>query len=263
MSCCSSFCRSLLGVTCESSHSPTGALESPLHPAAPEGPGECLPPHREVVTRGGGVQVRPPAGRGAVGIGYDGRVAVRVRAGDHSQQLAFAGPLPTSDAGPDRTSEGVMPSGLARLIGSRATESQHYRLTPARFRTGRARPTLGPMARRGPARRPVHGHNTRRVEMVPALPAGLVVARGDPRVATARGPDGLVLDIPVDHPLWCPGRPHPAAAGLGDPVGQLVRPGRQHPRPAALPRGAAGARGAAALRGLARRPAAGWRSRPG
>ncbi len=31
------------------------------------------------------MQVRSPSGCGAVGIGYDDRVAVRVRAGDHSQ----------------------------------------------------------------------------------------------------------------------------------------------------------------------------------
>jgi len=44
------------------------------------------------------VQVRSAARCRAVRIGYDGRVALSIRAGDHAQQLALGGPLPASDA---------------------------------------------------------------------------------------------------------------------------------------------------------------------
>ena len=104
MSCCSSFCRSITVMVLTSvRYSPSGVLVSPAPPPVPEGPGESSPAHREVVTLGRGVQVRSPAGCGALRIGYDGRLAVRVRAGGHPQQLALRGPLPAPDAGPDRT----------------------------------------------------------------------------------------------------------------------------------------------------------------
>ena len=68
----------------------------------PEGSGESSSAIRQVITLGRGVQVRPSAVCSAVKIGHDGW-AVRIRAGDHAQQLALSGPLATSDAGPDRS----------------------------------------------------------------------------------------------------------------------------------------------------------------
>jgi sarcosine oxidase gamma subunit len=68
----------------------------------PEGSGEGSSALRQVIAPGRGVQVRTAAVCSAVRIGYDGW-AVRIRAGDHPQQLALQGPLATSDAGPDRS----------------------------------------------------------------------------------------------------------------------------------------------------------------
>ena len=88
MSCCSSFFGRLLLVlvrvevlTHRCAGQPT--LTAPLR--GEKRSGEGFPAHREVVTPEAGMQVRSPSGCGAVGIGYDDRVAVRVRAGDHSQ----------------------------------------------------------------------------------------------------------------------------------------------------------------------------------
>ena len=104
-------------------------------------------------------------------------------------------------SGPDLPEE--MPSGLARLIGSRATESQHYRLTPVRFRTGRARPTLAAWPTRSCS---TTGswvqHSTSRNGSRTTCPPGRRVRR--PARRTDADADGLVLDIPVDHPAWCP-----------------------------------------------------------
>ena len=49
-----------------------------------QGPGECPPANREVVTLDRGMQVRPPARCRAAWIGAHGRVALGVRADDDS-----------------------------------------------------------------------------------------------------------------------------------------------------------------------------------
>src|SRR5262249_45891661 len=74
----------------------------PDSPRYTEGPAERLPAHGELVARGRGVQVRPATGCAAQRIGYDDRVAVRVRADGHPHQLSLGGSRSTSDTGPDR-----------------------------------------------------------------------------------------------------------------------------------------------------------------
>ena len=51
----------------------------------------------------------------------------------------------------------------------------------------------------------------------------------------------LRLTIPPEQGLWCPGD-HDAAQGLGHPVRRVLGSGRQHDRPAAVPRRRGGAR---------------------
>ena len=71
----------------------------------PQGPGEGTFALGELEALEGGVQVRSTSRCGATRIGYDGPgtvLAVRVRSGDHPQQLTLGGPCATSDAGPYR-----------------------------------------------------------------------------------------------------------------------------------------------------------------
>jgi hypothetical protein len=93
-----------------------------------------------------------------------------------------------------------MPSGLARLIGSRATEGQHYRLTPA---------DSEPAYRHGMREEVLLDDRFTSSTLDEAkwfphyLPAWS--SRTATRAAYRGSPGGLVLDIPVDHPVWCPG----------------------------------------------------------
>ena len=73
-----------------------------VQPRDPEGPAERFAAYGEVVTLGRGMQVRPSAGCGGSRIGYDGRLAVRIRADGHPHQLALGGSLAAPDTGPDR-----------------------------------------------------------------------------------------------------------------------------------------------------------------
>ena len=59
----------------------------------------------------------------------------------------------------------------------------------------------------------------------------------------------LRLTIPPEHGLWCPGD-HEPAEGLGHPVGRVLGAGRQHGRPAAVPRRCGRARVPAGAVGL-------------
>ena len=131
----------------------------------------------------------------------------------------------------------------------RATEEQHYPDSPTDSEPGRAGLPFS-HERGARCRAPVHRFNTRPGDLVPALPARMVLPRGD----RSEPPDR------ARHPgARRPGRPSrlvrrrppTAAAGLRRPVGQLVGSGRQRPRPAAVPRRAGRPRGAGALRGLA------------
>ena len=65
----------------------------------------------------------------------------------------------------------------------------------------------------------------------------------------------LRLTIPPEHGLWCSPE-HDPAAGLGDPVRRLLGRGRQHDRPAAVPRRPGGARVPAGAVGLDAAPRA-------
>ena len=113
--------------------------------AGPKGPGERSPPHREVVARRRGMQVCSPARRGGCRIGYDDRSAVRVRSGDHPQQLALRGPLPA----PDACSDGS-PAPVAGRSDRRASHFLHL------SRAAGERLTASPAAavRAGPRGRP-------------------------------------------------------------------------------------------------------------
>ena len=194
----------------------------------PEGPGECSPAHREVVTRRRGVQVRPPAGCRAVRIGYDGRLAV---------------------ARPSRRSPAT-----TRVFAARSRHPTQVRTGPARgrvVRAGRRRAVRAPLRsnttaighripNRGASRlrvdrmderrcrRPLRParHSTPRFGSRTTCPPGRRARR--PRPAYRLDGSRLTLDVPVDHPRVVPRRPHAAAAGLRDPVRQLVGPGRQH-----------------------------------
>ena len=112
MSCCSSFfvVRSWSGAERVDVLSHRGAGQTALEP---QGSGEGSSALRQVIARGRGVQVRTAAVCSAVRIGYDGWT-VRIRAGDHPQQLALQGPLTTSDAGPDRSDQGWEPISTIR-----------------------------------------------------------------------------------------------------------------------------------------------------
>ena len=93
----------------------------------------------------------------------------------------------------------------------------------------------------------------------PALDPGVWVPHYLPHVELARrdrrdlraSPDSeLRLTIPPEQGLWCAERPRSAAAGLRHPVGRVLRRGRQHGRPAAVPRRRARARAPADPVGL-------------
>ncbi len=96
-----------------------------------------------------------------------------------------------------------MRPGLARLIGSRATEGQHYRLTrpdpepaaPRRYGRGMGTVLLDDR---------FEGPTLDAAGWFPHyLPAWS--SRAASRAAYRCGADGLVLEVPVEHPVWCPG----------------------------------------------------------
>ena len=91
----------------------------------PEGSGEGSSALRQVIARGRGVQVRTAAVCSAVRIGYDGWT-VRIRAGDHPQQLALRGPLTTSDAGPDRFDRDWRANLFSIRAGVNAVFANHF-----------------------------------------------------------------------------------------------------------------------------------------
>ena len=258
MSCCSSFLVGHCGRRAARGEVvPHRRRGQPARDLLTQGPGEGSPPHREVVTLGRGVQVRPSPGCGGRRIGHHGRVAVGVRACGHPQQLVLGGSLPASDAGPDRPREGDAVRARRRPTVGRHRDST-LPVSAAVPEPGGHAPTVGAMWFEDRFSGP---DLDREVWFPHYLPAW------SSRAATAASyrldADGLTLDIPVDHPRWCPGHAPDAAAGVRRPVGQLVRAARQHARPAALrrrphrpARSRSGSRAGC-------RAAAGSRSRPG
>ncbi len=255
MSCCSSLLLADRSVSCRArccSGDVVGhrcALQ-PARTSPAEGPAERLPAHGELVARGRGVQVRPPAGCG--------RPQDRVR-------------RPAGRARPSRRSPA--PAHAWRLAHDIRHTSGPVRSPPRLNTTAQAavprtrRPSLAWRhgARSGwsdVVRGPVHRSRPRPGDVVPALPARLVLARAVPR-ELPRGRRGAGPRHPRRPPAVVRGRPRPAAAGLGRADRQLVGARRLDVRPAALPRGPGGAGGAGAVRGVAARRAAGSRSRPG
>ena len=103
MSCCSSFCRSSRS-GCE--RGDVVADSSDIGPRGePQDSCECAATDRQFQALGRGVQVSTAAGGRAARIRYDAR-GRPCRVVDDSQQLALSGPVPTSDAGPDRSGDG-------------------------------------------------------------------------------------------------------------------------------------------------------------
>ena len=100
-----------------------------------------------------------------------------------------------------------MPSGLAWLIGSRATEGQHYRLTPSESEPGERAYGQG-MPDTVPLDDRFEGSTLDEAKWFPHyLPAWS--SRAETRASYRSGPEGLVLDLPVDHPAWCSGEHSP------------------------------------------------------
>ena len=266
MSCCSSLLsvglRCCVGaVRCWRGSPPPARWTARSGPAVTQGPGERFPAHRELVTLGRGVQVRPAAGCGGRRIGHDGRLAVRVRADGHPQQLALGGSLPASDAGPDRSRRGML-SERAEDYGSLATE---VNTSPeARgSRTGRGARAYGRAMAWFEDR--FAGPDLDRDGLVPPLPARLVLTRGRPRRAYRAGHRRAGPRHPRRPPGVVPRRPRPAPLRVsGIQSGSWSGPRRQQPAASSGSReGSAVPRGAGAVRGLAARAAAGSRSRPG
>ena len=227
MSCCSSFLgRSFGRRAARGEVVPHRRRGQPLGTCLTQGPGEGSPPHREVVTLGRGVQVRPSSGCGGRRIGHHGRVAVGVRACGHPQQLVLGGSLPASDAGPDRPREGD-----AVRARRRPTVGRHR---------GSTLPVTAAVPEPGAARygrvmwfedRFSGPDLDREVWFPHYLPAW------SSRAATAASyrvdAEGLTLDVPVDHPTWCP-ETHPTplrvsgvqSGSWSGPLGSTL--GQQH-----------------------------------
>ena len=165
-------------------------------------------------------------------IGYDGRLAVAVRAGDHPQQLALGGSLPASDAGPDRS----------RRAGCRPGRQKTYGCAPPRINTTADRATDSePGARRLPCSRMARrrassdrftGPTLDRAVWFPHYLPAWSLARGDRARRTGSDGAGLILDVPVDHPALVPRRPRRRRCGSpgiqsgswSGPVGSSRRP---------------------------------------
>jgi hypothetical protein len=110
---------------------------------AREGP----PTLREVEARGGGVDVRTPAGQPPGRVGQHGVVA-----GDHAEQLGRGHPRPAPDAGADRRAQAglsVLPAG----VGLSAPSFGAGIAVSGAGADGVSRTTSGRMSIRQPVRR--------------------------------------------------------------------------------------------------------------
>jgi len=145
------------------------------------------------------VQVRPASGCGALRIGYDDRLAVRVRADGHPHQLTLGGSRTTSDTGPDRfTCHQGSTLPLTRSFPEPGAHGQGGSV--ARVALGAGDPTWFEERFPGPELDP-------RTWLPHYLPAWS--SRAASRAAFRIDDRGLTLELPVDHPVWCAGDHEP------------------------------------------------------